>query len=191
MAYERFTAKAKNAMKLAHGEAMRLNHEYIGVEHLLLGLIRESEGMAAGVLEKFGADLRKTKNAIESIITPGTSLVSLGRLPQTPQLKLVLGRAIDNANALHHSYVGTEHLLLAILSDESNSACQALLNMGLNLDAIRDEIMSMIGAGESDSTDSGASGEPTSGFGDDANNASKGDTADQAQPKSTATSTLR
>ena len=64
MAYERFTAKAKNAMKLAHGEAMRLNHEYIGVEHLLLGLIRESEGMAAGVLEKFGADLRKTKNAM-------------------------------------------------------------------------------------------------------------------------------
>ena len=89
MAYERFSAKAKNAMKLAHGEAMRLNHEYIGVEHLLLGLIRESGGMAAGVLEKCRADLLKPKNASERISTPGTSIVSLGRLPQTPQLKLV------------------------------------------------------------------------------------------------------
>lgn len=188
MAYERFSAKAKNAMKLAHGEAMRLNHEYIGVEHLLLGLIRESGGMAAGVLEKFGADLRKTKNAIESIITPGTSIVSLGRLPQTPQLKLVLGRAIEQANSLHHTYVGTEHLLLAVLSDESNSACQALLNMGLNLDAIREEIMSMIAAGQSDSTDSGASGDATSASGDDVNNGSTRDAAEQAQPKPTATS---
>lgn len=188
MAYERFSAKAKNAMKLAHGEAMRLNHEYIGVEHLLLGLIRESGGMAAGVLEKFGADLRKTKNAIESIITPGTSIVSLGRLPQTPQLKLVLGRAIEQANSLHHTYVGTEHLLLAVLSDESNSACQALLNMGLNLDAIREEIMSMIAAGQSDSTDSGASGDATSASGDDVNNGSTRDAAEQAQSKPTATS---
>ena len=154
MAYERFTVRAKSAMKHAHSEAMRLNHEYIGSEHVLLGLLKEGGGVAAKVLKRHGFDIRAGRNEVVKLSAQGPDIIAVGRLPETPTTKRIIERAMDLAKKYGHTYVGTEHLILSIVQDPECVASQALLNHGLSLEAIRDDVVAMIDNGISDLSDS-------------------------------------
>lgn len=147
MPYERFTDRARKVMQFAHQEALRFNHEYVGTEHILLGLIKEGTGVAASILKKMGVDLRKMRLEVEKLVSSGPDTVTMGRLPQTPQAKKVVEYAIEEARDLQHNYVGTEHLLLGLLRDHDGVAAQALMNLGLKLDEVRDEALTMLGEG--------------------------------------------
>src|SRR5438876_806525 len=135
--YERFTDRARKVMQLANQEAQRFNHEYIGTEHLLLGLVKEGSGVAANVLKNLGVDLRKILREVEKIVQPGPDAAWEGNLPQTPRVKKVIEYAIEEARSLSHNHVGTEHLLLGMLRDEDTVASQILMNIGLKLDSVR------------------------------------------------------
>src|SRR5881396_375433 len=113
--YERFTDRARKVMQLANQEAQRFNHEYIGTEHILLGLVKEGSGVAANVLKNLDVDLRKIRLEVEKIVQTGPDMVTIPNPPQTPRAKRVVEFAIDEACSLDHNYVGTEHLLLGIL----------------------------------------------------------------------------
>ncbi|HZV07044.1 MAG TPA: Clp protease N-terminal domain-containing protein [Gemmataceae bacterium] len=143
--YERFTDRARKVMQLANQEAQRFNHEYIGTEHILLGLIKEGAGVAANVLKNLDIDLRKLRMEVEKIVLRGPDVVIVGKLPQTPRAKKVIEYAIEEARSLNHKYIGTEHLLLGLLREEDTVAAQILLNLGLKLDDVRDEILLMLG----------------------------------------------
>src|SRR5205814_2017500 len=110
--YERFTDRARKVMQLANQEAQRFNHEYIGTEHILLGLVKEGSGVAANVLKNLDIDLRKVRAEVEAIVVSWRpERAYLGKLPQTPRAKKVIEYAIAEARRLKHNYVGTEHLL--------------------------------------------------------------------------------
>jgi hypothetical protein len=143
--YERFTDRARKVMKLAEKEAMRFNHEYIGTEHVLLGLIKEGSGVAANVLKNLDIDLRKVRREVEKIIQPGPDMVTMGKLPQTPRVKKVIDYAIDEARNLIHNYIGTEHLLLGLLREEEGVAAQVLMNLGVKLPDVRKEVLQILG----------------------------------------------
>ena len=113
--YERFTDRARKVMQLANQEAQRFNHEYIGTEHVLLGLVKEGSGVAANVLKNLDVDLRKIRLEVEKIVQAGPDMVTMGKLPQTPRAKKVIEYAMEEARNLNHNYVGTEHLLLGLL----------------------------------------------------------------------------
>src|SRR5436305_1118775 len=132
--YERFTDRARKVMQLANQEALRFNHEYIGTEHILLGLIKEGSGVAANVLKNLDIDLAKVRREVEKIVLAGPGPVTIGRLPQTPRAKKVTEYAVEEARDLNHNYVGTEHLLLGLLREEEGVASQVLMNLGLRLD---------------------------------------------------------
>ncbi len=172
MPYERFTDRARKVMQFAHQEALRFNHEYVGTEHILLGLIKEGTGVAANILKKMGVDLRKMRLEVEKLVSSGPDTVTMGRLPQTPQAKKVVEYAIEEARDLRHNYVGTEHLLLGLLRDHDGVAAQALMNLGLKLDVVRDEALAMLGeGGESGDNSAGSSNDDETrrpGFGGDA-----------------------
>jgi ATP-dependent Clp protease ATP-binding subunit ClpC len=143
--YERFTDRARKVMQLANQEAQRLNHEYIGTEHILLGLIKEGSGVAANALKNLEVDLRKICLEIEKIVQSGPDTVTMSQLPQTPRAKKVIEYAIEEARALNHNYVGTEHLLLGLLREQEGVAAQVLMNLGLRLDDVREEVQNMLG----------------------------------------------
>jgi ATP-dependent Clp protease ATP-binding subunit ClpA len=143
--YERFTDRALKVMKLANGEAKRFNHEYIGTEHILLGLIKEGSGMAANVLANMGIDLGKVRLEVEKIVQAGPDMVSMGNLPQTPRAKKVIEFAIEEAEKLNHNYVGTEHLLLGLIREEEGVGAQVLLNLGVSLYSLQERICVLIG----------------------------------------------
>jgi ATP-dependent Clp protease ATP-binding subunit ClpC len=143
--YERFTQRARKVMQLATPEAMRLNHEYIGTEHLLLALIREGSGVAANILWNLDIDLTKIRRTVEQIVTPGPEALDVGNLPQTPRAKKVIEYAIDEARGLNHNYVGTEHLLLGLIREEEGVAQQVLTNAGLCLATVREELVRFLG----------------------------------------------
>ncbi len=147
MPYERFTDRARKVMQLANQEAQRFNHEYIGTEHLLLGLIKEGSGVAANVLKNLGVDLRKIRHEVEKLVRSGPDLVTMGRLPQTPRSKKVVEYSMEEARNLNHNYVGTEHLLLGLLREQEGVAAQVLMNLGLKLDDVRREVLSLLGHG--------------------------------------------
>src|SRR5258707_2138830 len=107
--YERFTDRARKVMQLANQEAQRFNHEYIGTEHVLLGLVKEGSDVAANVLKNLDIDLRKVRLEVEKIVPPGPGLVSGYMLPQTPRARMVMEFAIEEARNLNYSYVGTEN----------------------------------------------------------------------------------
>jgi Clp amino terminal domain, pathogenicity island component len=140
--YERFTDRARKAMKLANNEARRFNHEYIGTEHILLGLIKEGSGVAAIVLEKLNMDLRHIRLEVEKIVQAGPNTVTWGKLLQTPKAKKVIEYAIDEARQLGQDWVGTEHILLGLVREEYGVAAQILMNLGLSLPQVRDEVLS-------------------------------------------------
>ena len=139
-------------MALANQEAQRFNHEYIGTEHILLGLVKEGSGVGANVLKNLDVDLRKVRLEVEKLVRAGPEMVTMGKLPQTPRAKKVIEYAIEEARNLNHNYVGTEHILLGLLREHDGVAAQVLMNLGLKLEDVREEVLNLLGAGaESDS----------------------------------------
>lgn len=145
--YERFTDRARKVMQLANQEAHRFNHEYIGTEHILLGLVKEGSGVAANVLRNMDVDLRRIRNEVERLVQSGPDMVTLGRLPHTPRAKKVLEFSMEEARNLNHNYVGTEHILLGLLREQEGVAAQVLLNLGMKLDDVREEVLNLLGHG--------------------------------------------
>ncbi len=143
--YERFTDRARKVMQLANQEAQRFNHEYIGTEHILLGLVKEGSGVAANVLKNLEIDLRKIRLEVEKIVQTGPDMVTMGKLPQTPRAKKVIEYSIEEARNLNHNYVGTEHLLLGLLREQEGVAAQVLMNLGLKLEDVREEVLNLLG----------------------------------------------
>src|ERR1700751_3329228 len=143
--YERFTDRARKVMQLANQEAQRFNHEYIGTEHILLGLVKEGSGVAANVLKNLDIDLRKIRLEVEKIVQAGPDMVTMGKLPQTPRAKKVIEYSIEEARNLNHNYVGTEHLLLGLLREQEGVAAQVLMNLGLKLEDVREEVLNLLG----------------------------------------------
>ncbi|MDR0869316.1 MAG: ATP-dependent Clp protease ATP-binding subunit [Planctomycetaceae bacterium] len=145
MPYERMTDRARKVIQLSNQEAQRFNHEYIGTEHLLLGLVKEGSGVAANVLKNLDVDLRKIRHEVEKLVRSGPDLVTMGKLPQTPRAKKVIEYAMEEARNLGHNYVGTEHLLLGLLKEDEGVAAQVLQNLGLKLDNVRQEVLNLLG----------------------------------------------
>ena len=151
--FERFTDRARKVMALANQEAQRFNHEYIGTEHILLGLVKEGSGVGATVLKNLDIDLRRVRLEVEKLVKSGPDMVTMGKLPQTPRAKKVIEYAIEEARNLGHNYVGTEHLLLGLLREKDGVAAQVLINLGLKLEEVREEVLNLLGAGvESEGT---------------------------------------
>ena len=145
--YERFTDRARKVMQLANQEAQRFNHEYIGTEHVLLGLIKEGSGVAANVLKNLEVDLRKIRQEVEKLVQSGPDMVTMGKLPQTPRAKKVIEYSMEEARNLNHNYVGTEHILLGLLREQEGVAAQVLMNLGLKLEEVREEVLNLLGHG--------------------------------------------
>ena len=145
--YERFTDRARKVMQLANQEAQRFNHEYIGTEHILLGLVKEGSGVAANVLKNLDVDLRKIRLEVEKLVQSGPEMVTVGKLPQTPRAKKVIEYSMEEARNLNHSYVGTEHILLGLLREQEGVAAQVLMNLGLKLEDVREEVLNLLGHG--------------------------------------------
>ncbi|MBI3098876.1 MAG: ATP-dependent Clp protease ATP-binding subunit [Planctomycetes bacterium] len=144
--FDKFTDRARKVMSLARQEAQKFNHEYIGTEHILLGLVHEGSGIAAKVLKNLGADLRKIRMEVEKLIPQGPPMVTMGQLPFTPRAKRVLELAREEANGLGHDYIGTEHLLLGLLKESEGIASQVLMNLNLKLEDVREEVLEVLGA---------------------------------------------
>src|SRR6187402_284330 len=142
--YERFTDRARKVMQLANQEAQRFNHEYIGTEHVLLGLIQEGSGVAANVLKNLDVDLQKIRTEVEKLVQRGPDMVTMGKVPQTPRAKKVIEYAIEESRNLNHNHVGTEHILLGLLREQEGVAAQVLGNLGLNLDDVRAETFKLM-----------------------------------------------
>lgn len=143
--YEHFTDRSRKVMQLANQEAQRFNHEYIGTEHILLGLVKEESGVAGHVLKNLDIDLLKVRLEVEKLVQSGPDMNTMGKLPQTLRTKQVIENAILEARNLNHSHVGTEHLLLGLLSHSEGIAAQVLLNLGLHLKDVRAEVLNMLG----------------------------------------------
>jgi ATP-dependent Clp protease ATP-binding subunit ClpC len=141
-----FTERVRKVLAMAREEAARLHHEYVGTEHILLGLIREGEGVAAAVLQNLSVDLDEVQQKIEETVKKGKSAQTTGPdLPYTSRAKKVLELAMSEARELNHSYVGTEHLLLGLLREEKGIAAQVLTDAGVNLEAARAETLRLLG----------------------------------------------
>jgi ATP-dependent Clp protease ATP-binding subunit ClpC len=145
--FERFTDRARKVMALANQEAQRFNHEHIGTEHILLGLVKEGSGVGATVLKNLDVDIKKLRLEVEKHVKSGPDLVTMGKLPQTPRAKKVIEYAIEEARALNHNYVGTEHILLGLLRETEGVAAQVLMGLGLKLEEVRQEVLNLLGAG--------------------------------------------
>jgi ATP-dependent Clp protease ATP-binding subunit ClpC len=148
--FERFTDRARKVMALANQEAQRFNHEYIGTEHILLGLVKEGSGVGATVLKNLDVDIKKLRLEIEKQVKSGPEMVTMGKLPQTPRAKKVIEYAIEEARALNHNYVGTEHILLGLLRETEGIAARVLMDLGLKLEDIRQEVLNLLGGGVDD-----------------------------------------
>jgi len=166
--FDRFTDRAKKVMNLARQEAQRFNHEYLGTEHVLLGLVQEGSGVAANVLKNMGIDLNKIRMEVEKIVKTGPSMVTMGQLPFTPRAKKVLELSMEEAGNLGHNYIGTEHLLLGLIKENEGIAAQVLLNLGIKLEDVREEVLDFLGADTTEDEDDEASiggDEPPTGGG--------------------------
>jgi ATP-dependent Clp protease ATP-binding subunit ClpC len=141
--YERFTDRARKVMQLANQEAQRFNHEYIGTEHILLGLVKEGSGVAPNVLSNLNVDLRKVREWVEKIVQfgPPSDLSDWSRLPLTPRAKKAIDHAYDESRCLKHNHIGPEHLLLGLLREEEGVAAQVLMHLGLKLDKARSVVV--------------------------------------------------
>lgn len=143
--FNRFTERARKVLVLAKEEARRFNHDYIGTEHILLGLVREGEGVACAVLQNLNIDLERLRMEIEKLITPGSVTSVAGDIPFTPRAKKALELAAEEARNLGHNYIGTEHILLGLIREGEGLANQVLYGMGVDLAKVRDEISSLLG----------------------------------------------
>lgn len=148
--FEKFTERARKVMQLANGEACRFNHEYIGTEHILLGLIKEGSGIAVHVLRNLSIDLRRIRVEVEKLIKGGSDMVIAGRLPQTPCAKKVIEYAYEESRVLNHNWIGTEHILLGLLREPEGVASQVLMCLGMKLDEARVKTLEFAGKGHED-----------------------------------------
>ncbi len=144
--FNRFTERARKVILLAKEEAKRFNHDYIGTEHILLGLIREGEGVAAAVLQNLGLSSDQIRLEVEKLVQLGPSTIVSGDIPFTPKAKKVIELAMDEARNLGHNYIGTEHLLLGLIREGEGIAAQVLVNLGLDLGKVRQEVMELLGS---------------------------------------------
>ncbi len=148
--FDKFTERARKVLSLAQEEAQRFNHPYIGTEHLLLGLVREGEGVAARVLTNMGVQLPKVRSAVEFIIGRGEGAV-IGEIGLTPRAKKVIELAVDEARRLDHNYIGTEHLLLGLVREGEGIAAGVLESLGVNLEKVRQQVMQVVNQSSSTS----------------------------------------
>ena len=166
-----FTDRVRKVLAMAREEAIRLQHDYVGTEHILLGLIREGEGVAAAVLQNLSVDLDQIHERVEESVRKGKATIALGELPYTSRAKKVLEFAMAEARDFNHSYVGTEHLLLGLLREEKGIAAQVLNSLGVTLDEARGETLKVLGSDMSPSEPAGIGGggdvTPGSGKGGD------------------------
>jgi len=144
--FNKFTERARKVILLAKEEAKRFNHDYIGTEHILLGLIREGEGVAAAVLQKLGLSPEKIRLEVEKLVQSGPSTMVSGDIPFTPKAKKVIELAMEEARSLGHNYIGTEHLLLGLIREGEGVASQVLMNLGLDLNRVRNEVIALLGS---------------------------------------------
>ncbi|MFQ5681404.1 MAG: ATP-dependent Clp protease ATP-binding subunit, partial [Candidatus Omnitrophota bacterium] len=156
--FNKFTERARKVIILAKEEARRFNHDYIGTEHILLGLVREGEGVAAAVLDKFGMGLGRVRLEVEKFVQPGPGTQVMGDIPFTPRAKKVLELAVDESRSMGHNYIGTEHILLGLIRDGEGVAFQVLNNLGLDLDRLRQEVMEILGSAVPGGAPSGGKG---------------------------------
>src|SRR5215212_5995233 len=158
-----FTDRVRKVLQMAREEAARLHHEYVGTEHILLGLIREGEGVAAAVLTNLNVDLEDIQQKIEETVKKGKAAAAAGPdLPYTSRAKKVLELAMTEARELNHSYVGTEHLLLGLLREEKGIAAQVLTDAGVNLEQSRAETLRLLGSDMPQASAGGSSSQPSS-----------------------------
>ena len=152
--FEKFTERARRVLSLAQEEAQRFNHNYIGTEHILLGLVRETDGVAARVLSNLGVELHKVRSAVEFIIGRGERSTP-GEIGLTPRAKKVIELAVDEARRLNHHYIGTEHLLIGLMREGEGVAAGVLESLGINLDKIRGETSRLLSQSSQSPTGSG------------------------------------
>ena len=159
-----FTPRAQQVLNIARREADRFHHNYIGAEHVLLGLLKLGQGVAISVMENAGVDIAELTSRIEQSIVPGAAAAE-GSLPYTPRVRKMLIQAGEEAKKLRHTYVGTEHLLLAMLKDEDGLAWHSLVSCGLTYDSVRRGVMEEINPGfgmdsQNEETSAGGGGPP-------------------------------
>jgi len=147
--FNRFTERARKVLVLAKEEARRFNHDYIGTEHVLLGLIREGEGVACAVLQNLGINLDMVRKELERLIAAGSVASVLGDIPFTPRAKKALELAAEEARFLGHNYIGTEHILLGLIREGEGLASQVIFSVGIDLEKIKEEISTLLGGAES------------------------------------------
>jgi ATP-dependent Clp protease ATP-binding subunit ClpC len=148
--FERFTDRARQVVVLAQEEARELGHSYIGTEHILLGLLRVSDGVAARALESLGISLDAVREEVRQTVGQGETSQLPSHIPFTPQAKKVLELSLREALQLGHNYIGTEHILLGLVRDSEGVAAQVLVNLGANLNRVRAEVMQFVRAGEAE-----------------------------------------
>ncbi|HTL46748.1 MAG TPA: ATP-dependent Clp protease ATP-binding subunit [Verrucomicrobiae bacterium] len=144
--FDRFTERARKVIILAKEEAKRFNHDYIGTEHILLGLIKEGESVAAAVLQNLGLSLDTIRLEVEKLVQFGPATIVSGDIPFTPKAKKVIELAMDEARRLGHNYIGTEHLLLGLIKEGEGVASHVLMNVGLDLNKVRAEVIKLLGS---------------------------------------------
>lgn len=142
--FDKFTERARRVLSLSQEEAQRLKHNYIGTEHLLLGLVREGEGVAAKVLLDLGVQLNKVRESVEFIIGQGEQAGIQGNIGLTPRAKKVIELAVDEARKMNHHYIGTEHILLGLVREGQGIAAGILESMGVNLNMVRTQTFTVL-----------------------------------------------
>jgi len=167
--FDRFTDRARTVMNLAKAEAQRLNHEYIGTEHILLGLVQEGSGVAANVLRGMGIDLKHIRTEVEKLVKGSATMVPMGNLPFTPRAKKVLELSLEEASQLGHNYIGTEHLLLGLIKESEGIAARVLTNLTVKLEDVREEVLEFLGG-------------PQEGVEETGEPAAEGEEAEMGQP---------
>jgi ATP-dependent Clp protease ATP-binding subunit ClpC len=146
--FDKFTDRARKIIALSQKEAERFRHDYIGTEHILLGLTKEASGIAVTALGNLSVDVERVRREVEKLVVISDRSPPAGPLPFTPQAKKVLELANEEARALGHPYIGTEHILLGLLSEQDSVAAQVLINLDLKLDHVRNEILDLLGAND-------------------------------------------
>ncbi len=142
---DRFTERVKKVLFLARDEAGRLQHDYIGTEHFLLGIVREGEGIAAKVLQNLGLSFEQIQQAIEKMVAPSGGTLTIGEIPFTPRAKRVLELSVEEARLLGHNYIGTEHLLLGLIREGEGVAARVLIELGADRKRVREETLKLLG----------------------------------------------
>src|SRR5712675_139425 len=164
-----FTPRAQQVLALARKEADRFNHNYVGTEHLLLGLIKLGQGVAVNVLQKMGLDLETVRMEVEKQVGSGPETKMVGNVPYTPRVKKVLALAGKEAKALNHSYVGTEHILLGLLREGEGVAARVLKTLEVDIERTRNEVLKELdpnfASGEGEGEESGGGESSSQGGG--------------------------